>query len=404
MPISTLAERQARQRQLTVLREPALWPRWPFLPVVRRTADGPQLGLLVDARRLLGLYGYSATGSTRPIGRPRSAPCCPSPARSSTPPRRSTPPAGGWTESARPFLTRRTVPMLTLPRNAALRFRLMLRRAVMLDAYRQTWPVVVCRTGRGELTLEAGQGGFAVRLAVDAPTGHGAIAFRGDLLTKVEGRDDTPVTLEPAGPGRAVARWADGGVPQAAEFETVPPEDAPAFPAEPPLTAMPESFLAAFADAIRTAAKQHVRAGLTRVLFRGKGGEIVASDSKQLLVQRGYPFPWEGDVLVPRLPALDGRPLDATGPVGIGRTAEQVIIRVAPWAFAVPVDAVNPFPAIDAVIPRATAATGRLRLDPGEASRLEAVLPRLPGAGGDQAPVTVALDRRVAVRARGVKL
>src|SRR5947208_15187796 len=61
MPIPTLAERRARLRHLLMLREPALWPRWPFLPVVRRTAAGPECGLLVDLRRVCGRFGYSAT-------------------------------------------------------------------------------------------------------------------------------------------------------------------------------------------------------------------------------------------------------------------------------------------------------------------------------------------------------
>src|SRR5215204_2492459 len=104
--------------------------------------------------------------------------------------------------------------MLTIPRNTALRFRSILKRSVMLDAFRTAWPVVLCRAGRGELTLEAGQGGFAVRLAVaSAAAAGGALAFRGDLLSRFESRDDTPVTLEAVGPNRGVARWADGGVP-----------------------------------------------------------------------------------------------------------------------------------------------------------------------------------------------
>ncbi len=37
-----------RGRHLLFLATPALWPSWPFLPVVRRTARGAEYGLLFD--------------------------------------------------------------------------------------------------------------------------------------------------------------------------------------------------------------------------------------------------------------------------------------------------------------------------------------------------------------------
>ena len=38
----------------------ALWPHWPFLPVVRRTSGREELGVVFDARAA-GLTGYSST-------------------------------------------------------------------------------------------------------------------------------------------------------------------------------------------------------------------------------------------------------------------------------------------------------------------------------------------------------
>jgi len=43
---------------------PALWPQWPVLPVVRRRAsqpDDPELGVLYDAAGRSGICGFSAT-------------------------------------------------------------------------------------------------------------------------------------------------------------------------------------------------------------------------------------------------------------------------------------------------------------------------------------------------------
>ena len=52
---------RARDRTVMFLATPALWPCWPFLPVVRRSRGGEELGLVLDARGLWGLTGYSAT-------------------------------------------------------------------------------------------------------------------------------------------------------------------------------------------------------------------------------------------------------------------------------------------------------------------------------------------------------
>ena len=49
-----------RGRTLLFLTTPALWPAWPFLPVVRRRNGGEELGVVFDARAA-GLTGYSAT-------------------------------------------------------------------------------------------------------------------------------------------------------------------------------------------------------------------------------------------------------------------------------------------------------------------------------------------------------
>jgi hypothetical protein len=43
------------------LTTPALWPHWPFLPVVRRSGGEEELGVVFDARGACELTGYSAT-------------------------------------------------------------------------------------------------------------------------------------------------------------------------------------------------------------------------------------------------------------------------------------------------------------------------------------------------------
>lgn len=57
--MSTCA-RCARERTVLLLTTPALWPAWPFLPLVRRTRGVEELGVVFDARAA-GLTGLSAT-------------------------------------------------------------------------------------------------------------------------------------------------------------------------------------------------------------------------------------------------------------------------------------------------------------------------------------------------------
>lgn len=49
-----------RERTVLLVSTPALWPMWPFLPVVRRSRGREELGVVFDARAA-GLSGYSAS-------------------------------------------------------------------------------------------------------------------------------------------------------------------------------------------------------------------------------------------------------------------------------------------------------------------------------------------------------
>jgi hypothetical protein len=58
---ATAAGCEPLTRHLLVVATPALWPAWPFLPVVRRTSGEDELGLMFDAMGTATRTGYSAT-------------------------------------------------------------------------------------------------------------------------------------------------------------------------------------------------------------------------------------------------------------------------------------------------------------------------------------------------------
>jgi hypothetical protein len=59
--IASAADRDLLARNLLFVTTPALWPTWPFLPLVRRTSGQEELGLLFDAMGTSSRTGYSAT-------------------------------------------------------------------------------------------------------------------------------------------------------------------------------------------------------------------------------------------------------------------------------------------------------------------------------------------------------
>jgi hypothetical protein len=292
--------------------------------------------------------------------------------------------------------------MIIIPRALARVLRAVLRRSVVEQEPRGEWPLLVCRGGPHGLVLEAHRGGVGVRYQLEAPQPSTVIAFRATLLAEFEGRGHDPVTLEPASPGKALARWQEAGVPRVHDLETVDPGSVPSLPAQPGRwAALPDSFRQALLDAANTTARESGRFALSRVQFRGGHGQVVATDGRQLLVRGGFDIPWKEDLLVPRLPALGLRELRDLGPVGICRTEEHVILRLGAWTFFLGIDRTSRFPDAQSVVPRPSSFTCRLRLAPEDAAFLAKALPGLPGADDEHAPVTLDLGERAVVRARG---
>src|SRR5205814_5312153 len=175
------------------------------------------------------------------------------------------------------------------------------------------------------------------------------------------------------------------------------PDRVPPFPEPVARTAeLPATFLGAFAEAVRTAARDGGRFALTRVQLRGKAGQVVATDGKQLLVQGGFPFPWAEDLLVPAAPAVGARELAADGPVAVGRSGDHVLVAVGPWGFALAVDRAGRFPAADGVIPAGGAAAW-CPFDPREGPGLVTAVADLPGRDDPDAPVTLELADAVTI-------
>jgi hypothetical protein len=288
---------------------------------------------------------------------------------------------------------------VTVPRNLVRQFRSVLRR---LGPPRGPLPFVVIRAGPEGLFLQAVRDEAAVRYHHPGDQAPDTLKFSGEALARFEGTAATPVTLEVAAAGTIRACWQEQAVPRACEFPAVEADSGLPFPDVPEqFASLPPAFLSALAEASRTAARDTVRLGMTRVQLRGKKGEVVGTDGRQLLLQGGFEFPFAKDLLVPALPAFASPELPRDEPVGLGITATQVGLRAGPWTLLLAVDKDSRYPQVDMVVPAPRATPSRLELDPRDAEFLIANLAKLPGQEDDRPQATLDLGEEAVLRVRG---
>ena len=294
--------------------------------------------------------------------------------------------------------------MITLTRRQIRTLRGVFRRSSLGIAQRGPVPPLVFVAAGDQVCARYRYADLAVAQHLPAAgLATGTVALPLDALADLEGRDESPVTLEAVAADRTVARWADRGIPQVREY-LVPTIPAPGPFPEPPAawSEVAGELLDALAEATATTTAGSTRYALDCLLLRAgpAGHEVVATDGHQALVRGGFAFPWDGDVLVRGTPLLASRDLPRDRPWAIGRTATHVALRCAPYLIFLGIPADARFLAVDSIFPDPAAALARLRIDPADAAFLTRALGRLPGADGPHAPVTVDLNGHVAIRAR----
>ena len=292
--------------------------------------------------------------------------------------------------------------MITLTRCQARDLRAVLRRRALGIAHRGELPplIVVAEPGVG-LRVRFHHPPLALDCLLPGdPRRGGPVALPLEALAELEGRDDTPVTLEAVGPGRTLARWRERGAYRSREFATTSPAARPPFPEAPDRSGeCPAALLDALAEAAATTDEESTRYALGCILLRGgREGEVVATDGRQLLIQGGFPLPWEGDVLVRRTPPCLGA-LPRDRPSLIGRSAHHVVLRAGAWTAWLEIQRDARYPRVEGIVPDAGGPATRLHLDLADAEALAGALEGLPGGDAPHAPATLDLNGRIAVRA-----
>jgi hypothetical protein len=290
--------------------------------------------------------------------------------------------------------------VIEITRALARRFRAVLRKSFP-NGHRLFAPLIVQSDNDG-LRIRAADTEVAVEYHQVGKLTNDCVRLPADALADFEGGKEETVTLETIGPQGMQAHWTEGSVPQLRAYTINDKNEALAFPALPERWYRQErSLLEALREATTSTAKEGTRYALQRVQLRGAKGEIVATDGHQLLIQRGFSFPWTEDVLVPALRSFGIKEIAEEPSVSVGKTETHVGVRIGPWTFLLTVDGKSRFPRVEDVIPRSTGTITTIRLDAQDASFLTRSLPRLPGGEENNSPLTLDLNGHVAVRARG---
>jgi hypothetical protein len=152
-------------------------------------------------------------------------------------------------------------------------------------------------------------------------------------------------------------------------------------------------------EASQTAAKDSTRYALNCLLLRGKSRDIVATDSRQLLIQRGFEWPWSDDRMIPASRCFRSASLRQAaemGPVEVGQSEKHVVFRFGPWTLGFPIDTKTRFPSVDSIVPDSSGTQTTLVLDEADHNWLAEQLPRTSRSRKQIA--TIELNGAVAVR------
>jgi hypothetical protein len=162
----------------------------------------------------------------------------------------------------------------------------------------------------------------------------------------------------------------------------------------------PASLLSALRDASETAEPASIRFALDHLELCGDSGTISATDSRQVLVQTGFRFPWQGKVLVPRSTLYGNKELQPTA-VSIAKTEDWLAIRIGAWLYQVKLGQDLRFPNVAHHLQSPAGAVARLQIAPADAQFLDQSLPRLPANDDTYRAVTLDMNGQIAIRAGG---
>ena len=283
--------------------------------------------------------------------------------------------------------------MIVLERRVAWLFRAALKRCPDTSARNSDQTAVQIHLTKDGLVMHASAPEITVSYTDPSQTGKGVFTFPIAHFAEMEGRNAERIEIAPLRPDMAGARWTHQGRTREMEIPLAEPDTVAKVPALPTkFSPMPSSFLKALDEVSQATASEATKYAISRIQLRGKAGQIVGTDTRQLLVNGGFAFPFTEDVLIPRSGIFGLQPLQGGDDVAIGMTDTHLFIKVGPWLFAFVIDKQGRYPDSTQIIPRKAQAETRFRLDADDAQRfLDNLVRRIKGPAAKENAVTLDL-------------
>ena len=288
--------------------------------------------------------------------------------------------------------------MITITRLLARQVRAVFSRCLSFSS-RGPFPPVMFRADGDGLTIRTTSHDAAIAFHQPGDVSEERFAVPFNVLKQCEGGKADDVTLERIDQ-RVAVQWNDGGIPQVVQVEAESTEeDFPAVPSE--MAANDARLVAALRDAAATTNNIATRYALSCLQLQGEQGMIAATDGHQLLIQDGFDFPWDDDVLIPARRVFASRELPMGQPVEVGKSDDWVCVRIGPWTLHFKIEREARFPHVEDHVPDADSAVTTLQLSDADALFLTKSVKRLPCGDDCNLPVTVDLNGEIAIRAQG---
>lgn len=290
--------------------------------------------------------------------------------------------------------------MITLTRAFVRQLHQLLRRSGLLKSLSPAEAFVQLTASDTTLQVRVASGALAIEYVQAGQFIPQQIPLPISLLSIIAANSAESVRISQVDQ-KLIIEWTDRGVPQLVEHEL--PDPLPDFPwpeLAQEFTQNSHELWGALREAVATTDDTSTRYALRCIELRPATGEIAATDGRHVLIQGGFQFPWHTNVLVPGIPLLGCKELTASGSIGVGLAGEWVTLQLAPWKISLKVETEGRFPRVDDCFPD-TEPTARLQINPGDAEFLTHTLPSLPADDTCNDRVTLDLNGRVILRAKG---